>query len=862
MKMSEPKKKIRYSGCFTKIAIVVITAIVVLLLQGVPAWLSGKLLPALAESAGVAGLEANVTSFGFSGAELRNARIRIEGRRSVSANTIRVRYQLPFYPFRRNIRIRRLEITGLRINVIGEDGRWSVPGIYPELLKKTGSAEPESSRETTDSASSVHLEQLILNDCEIRIEQAGRVLSIPFTARIQMPSETDKPWRARAGVQFNGDRFDFRAAWNRENGDFTVGGQSELRLTNYTGVLPALQGKIFGSTAFQTEISGRLGKGGWPEAMKGSLIFNELSIGSRAFRIGMVDGKKFTLQFVQRTPECFDWTLDGIELERPVRTELTASGGELTVGKEEWTVNGRLGTLIRRQGALTRDLPLAHDFKFSWNLPQRTGSWTYRSALAECGWENMLNSSFGKVELNSSGTINEGVVRSKNELTVAPELTVNRAGQTVRVAAPTVNSEVVYGPGGVSGRIELTAKKITLPGFQAETGPLSMKIPLGKGEKGVLELDAITVRGYKLDALSYTIRNSGTALELDGELKQDILPALRCSNRTTVGWTPALNITAELNIATGGDGSKSMALEKLTPSLKGMTLEGELAFRGTYQWSPADHGGACGIELRNGTLRSVPLRLQASGLNFKVDLPDLPLLETDPMQKLSCKELKVRGFVFNNIEAEFLLDNRRAFVLESLGLDWCGGSVFTYSLAFAPGDRNVQATLYFDGLNISQIIAQSGLTAAEGDGTIFGRMPLTVGRDGIVLRPGFFYSVPGETRNIRFADLKNMLAAIPPGSPQYNKLDLAVEALKDFNYDWIRVDFRNEGDKLVLASRFNGRPANLLPFTYDDKTGGLVRREGARANFQGIMLELNSSLPLNQLLKFNTQMQKLFGGKK
>jgi len=131
-----------------------------------------------------------------------------------------------------------------------------------------------------------------------------------------------------------------------------------------------------------------------------------------------------------------------------------------------------------------------------------------------------------------------------------------------------------------------------------------------------------------------------------------------------------------------------------------------------------------------------------------------------------------------------------------------------------------------------------------------------------VLRPGFFYSVPGETRNIRFANLKNMLAAIPPGSPQYNKLDLAVEALKDFNYDWIRVDFHNDGEKLVLVSRFNGRPANLLPFTYDDKTGGLVRREGARANFQGIMLELNSSLPLNQLLKFNTQMQKLFGGKK
>ncbi len=141
-------------------------------------------------------------------------------------------------------------------------------------------------------------------------------------------------------------------------------------------------------------------------------------------------------------------------------------------------------------------------------------------------------------------------------------------------------------------------------------------------------------------------------------------------------------------------------------------------------------------------------------------------------------------------------------------------------------------------------------------------MPLTVGRDGIVLRPGFFYSVPGETRNIRFADLKNMLAALPPGTPQYHQLDLATEALKDFNYDWIKVDFRNEGDKLLIVSRFNGRPVNMLPFAYDEQVGGMVRREGMKANFQGIRLELNSSLPLNQLLKFNTQLKKLFGGNK
>jgi hypothetical protein len=107
-----------------------------------------------------------------------------------------------------------------------------------------------------------------------------------------------------------------------------------------------------------------------------------------------------------------------------------------------------------------------------------------------------------------------------------------------------------------------------------------------------------------------------------------------------------------------------------------------------------------------------------------------------------------------------------------------------------------------------------------------------------------------------------MIEDIPKESAQYTQMDIAVEALKNFDYEWIKINFGSNHDILKIETQLNGKPALPLPFKYDPQQGGFIRVKGESVVFQGIRLNVNTSLPLNRLLNFNNSIKELTGGKK
>jgi hypothetical protein len=83
-------------------------------------------------------------------------------------------------------------------------------------------------------------------------------------------------------------------------------------------------------------------------------------------------------------------------------------------------------------------------------------------------------------------------------------------------------------------------------------------------------------------------------------------------------------------------------------------------------------------------------------------------------------------------------------------------------------------------------------------------------------------------------------------------VDLAREALKDYAYSWAKLGLASEGEDFVMRLQFDGKPANPLPFVYKKEIGSFIRVEaGAQGSiFQGIGLDVNLRLPLNQLLQY------------
>ena len=89
-------------------------------------------------------------------------------------------------------------------------------------------------------------------------------------------------------------------------------------------------------------------------------------------------------------------------------------------------------------------------------------------------------------------------------------------------------------------------------------------------------------------------------------------------------------------------------------------------------------------------------------------------------------------------------------------------------------------------------------------------------------------------------------------SPQLAQLDLAQEALKDFEYTWAKLGLNSDADTLQMKLQFDGKPSGPLPFKYSKEIGGFIRvsADSPGSHFQGIRLDVNLSLPLNEILAY------------
>jgi hypothetical protein len=149
------------------------------------------------------------------------------------------------------------------------------------------------------------------------------------------------------------------------------------------------------------------------------------------------------------------------------------------------------------------------------------------------------------------------------------------------------------------------------------------------------------------------------------------------------------------------------------------------------------------------------------------------------------------------------------------------------------------------------VLEQLGAAEAGGDGTVNGRIPLRWVNGRLSFDNGFLYSTPGQPGKIQLKGTQKYLTGIPSGSPQHTQLDIATEALKDYTYQWAKLNMQSENDTLHLTLQLDGKPNRLLPFAYNQKLGQFMRVSGkGQAEFKGIGIDMNFNIPLNQILHY------------
>ena len=302
-----------------------------------------------------------------------------------------------------------------------------------------------------------------------------------------------------------------------------------------------------------------------------------------------------------------------------------------------------------------------------------------------------------------------------------------------------------------------------------------------------------------------------------------------------------------------------LALDQFVPAAGGALLSGKLTAQSNLTVSKYSQTGTLVAALKEGQLKDEAGKWSLGGISVNLAMPDLLQVKSAPRQMLSIESLSYGTLQAGNLEAAFQIESPQTIFIEQGRFKWCNGHLQTQPIRFQPGIDNYDVTLFCDRLALSCLLDQLGALNATGDGTVNGRIPIRISDRKISFEDGFLYSTPGAGGHIHMTRTELLTAGIPPDTPQYVQMDIAKEALKDYEYKWVKVNLATEKNNLNIKLQFDGKPGNLLPFVYKKELGRFIRIDaaGKGSRFQGISLDVNFNLPLDDLLQYKDIMEQL-----
>lgn len=281
------------------------------------------------------------------------------------------------------------------------------------------------------------------------------------------------------------------------------------------------------------------------------------------------------------------------------------------------------------------------------------------------------------------------------------------------------------------------------------------------------------------------------------------------------------------------------------------------------------------LDLHSGTPK-IPISLKLTGLDLNhaqtsttltggaitLAFPDLLVMRSDSDQHISFDRLQLGSIGLNNGDIRFQVEAPHSILVEGCRIQWAGGHIGTQAFRVNPGIEDYTIDFYCDQVELAQALRQFGMPQAQGGGTANGRIPAHYRDGSLTIDRGFLYSTPGEKGILHISGTDILTRGVPADSPQFAQLDLASEALKDFAYDWAKLNMNTQGKELVVSLEMDGKPINPLPFTYNHDIGSFVRVSASSPGsvFQGFRLDATFRLPLDQLLHYRKLLELMKNG--
>ena len=406
--------------------------------------------------------------------------------------------------------------------------------------------------------------------------------------------------------------------------------------------------------------------------------------------------------------------------------------------------------------------------------------------------------------------------------------------------------------------------KISAPEFKTYASGLNLEIPfhypnIQKNRYGRYSISKLSYNNqYKFNSSGKILQTGLKKFQINGGVNLLIISDLKAQFKSIVWFDKGLY--ASLDFKTNHVNLNFADIENVIPQkLQTADVDVTVFAKGKALFLNHHLKTSMSLNINDGKIFMPDTNFTATGINAIIELNDLLALESVPGQTLTIDKIEVNKIKIENAKIRFTIEDGKSLLVENIRFKWCNGLVSTESIRFPQKNNAYFLTFYCDRLEMTQLLKQMGAFNAKGSGTLNGRIPVIYSDGNIAFDNGFLFSTPGSGGNVVIEDSDRITSGIPMDNPQFAQLDLAQEALKDFDYDWAKLVFNTFEDTLDVKMELNGKPSKVLPFEYRKEFGGFVRVDASSrgSQFEGIKLDVNLKLPFNDVMKFGNKIKSI-----
>jgi hypothetical protein len=416
-----------------------------------------------------------------------------------------------------------------------------------------------------------------------------------------------------------------------------------------------------------------------------------------------------------------------------------------------------------------------------------------------------------------------------------------------------INDAIDFG-----GLLQFSGAGVTVPEtgvkISGARGVVPLKWPPGKQMKnGDISIAALYHKQMNFGAIKGKIQQTLSGFAFEGRQINRLLPEISLKFNGDAKLLDTKDPVTNIHISLlRPDHAAEIDLGNFFPESKGVKVNGKLMLTADLAANHSGFKGAVQLQVQNASVRIQKDKFAVEGIQMSLSIPELPKLRSAAGQHLMFSKIALGDMIAKDGRIDFQIESPRSFLIEKTHFIWCDGNVDTQSMRISPGVEDYRITFYCDRLKLAKVLEQFGAATAEGEGTVNGRIPLHYKNGKIRFDDGFLFSTPGQGGKIYLKGTEILTAGIPPNTPQYVQMELAREALKDYDYSWAKLNIASEGEELLLQMQMDGKPAKILPFVYRKDIGSFVKveAEGKGSKFQGIRLDVNFRIPLNKMLQY------------